>query len=496
MRIIDLLRLSVKNLWRHKTRTFLTIMGVMIGSGAIIIMISLGLAMNRNFLAQLSQMGDLMQIQVYNYNLYYNEYDKAGITGSLGEQVVLDDAAIDRFESIEGVDCATPLLDLSLKAKAGRYVSYLYVYGIRTDVVEKLGIRVSEGTGLDSGEQYGMLVGKYIPQNFYKPNPRRYDPAPADFNLMDERVTVSVDMMYGEKLQPGQSAPKYKAKPQKMTVLGIISESGNQFDYAVLIPLDTVKQFKKEQDKFNRQNGGGYGVPYNEYQTGGSSSQTINYNQAIIKAKDINSVLPVLNEVKAMGYEAYSPIQMLEDMKKQAAGLQQILGGIGAMALLIAAIGIANTMYMSIYERTREIGIIKVIGARLSDIRRLFMLEAAWTGIFGGITGVLFSIGSSMLLNASNLNLFGSNTTWIPGPDGNPIKLPISYIPLWLMAGAFGFAVLASLIAGFLPARRAMKLRAINALRQECQDLFSWFKDNFYQIRIAAVQPVEPFCPL
>jgi ABC-type antimicrobial peptide transport system permease subunit len=124
-------------------------------------------------------------------------------------------------------------------------------------------------------------------------------------------------------------------------------------------------------------------------------------------------------------------------------------------------------MYMSIYERTREIGIIKVIGAKLRNIHSLFMLEAAWTGILGGAMGVLFSLGASALLNASDLKLFGSNSTWVPGPDGGMIKLPISYIPPWLMLGAFGFALAASLLAGILPAGRAMKLSAIKALRQE-----------------------------
>jgi putative ABC transport system permease protein len=458
MKLFDLLRLGIKNLWRHKIRTFLTVMGVMIGVGAIIIMISLGLAMNRNFLTQLNQMGNLMQIQIYNYGGVIKYAD--GISpDSGGTQLKLDDAAILAFEKIDGVEVATPLLDLSLKAVAGRYVGYIQVYGIKDNAAEKLGIDLSEGTGLSTDDTYAMIVGKYVAQNFYKPNLRRYEPAPFDFNLMNEKVTVSVDMMYGEKLQEGQVPPKYKAKPQKVHVSGIIAENGSQFDYTVLMSLDTVKDLRKQQDKFNRQNNPG--------SSSGNNNGTFEYTQAIIKVDSIDHVSYVLNAVKEMGYEAYNPIQMLDDMKKQAAGLQQILGGIGAMALLIAAIGITNTMYMSIYERTREIGIIKVIGARLSDIRRLFMIEAAWTGIFGGITGVIFSVGTSLLLNASDLNLFGSNTSWVPGPNGEMIKLPISYIPLWLMALAFGFAIAASLGAGLLPARRAMKLSVMKALRQD-----------------------------
>jgi len=458
MKLLELLRLSIKNLWRHKIRTILTAAGVMIGSGAIIIMISLGLAMNRNFLTQVSQMGDLLQIQVYNYQYVYEYADAKPYAQDAAEPLVLDDSTIEAFEQIEGVEGATPLMEISMKAKAGRYISYMYIFGIRPEIAGMIGIRIERGTGLDADIPNGMIIGKYIPQNFYKPNPRRYEPAPADFDLMEENLTISVDMMYGEPSSSGQPPVKYKARPQKAEVLGIIKESGGQFDYAILMPLETVKLLKKEQDKFNRRNSGG---------TEGPSSQTLNYNQALIRVKDIDSVVFVLETVKEMGYEAYSPIQMLEDMKKQAEGLQQILGGIGIMALLIAAIGIMNTMYMSIYERTREIGIIKVIGARLGNIRSLFMLEAGWTGILGGAAGVLFSLASSALLNASELKLFGSNSTWVPGPDGGMIKLPISYIPIWLMLGAFGFAIAASLLAGILPSRRAMRLSAIKALRQE-----------------------------
>ena len=107
-----------------------------------------------------------------------------------------------------------------------------------------------------------------------------------------------------------------------------------------------------------------------------------------------------------------------EQMKQQSAGLRQILG-IGITAFIIAAIGIANTMYMSIYERTREIGIIKVIGARLKDIRRIFLMEAGWIGIFGGVFGIGLSLLASMALNRFNINL-GGQIMWMPQGEGMP----------------------------------------------------------------------------
>ncbi len=460
MRLTDLLGLSIKNLWRHKVRTFLTVMGVMIGVGAIIVMISLGLAMNRNFEAQAAQMGSLTMIQIYNWN-------QGGMNADGKKIPTLDDKMIKQLEMIDGVEMATPLMDLSLKVVAGKYTSNLYVMGIKPEALPFLGIKLSQGNYFTTADTYAVVVNQDFSRQFYKPNPRRWEQAPEDFDATTQKLTLSVDPMYGEKLQSGQAPAKVPYKPLKLTISGVMQMTGGQYDWNNYMPLETVKKLKADLEKFNKANGNnGGGGMYGKYggmAVGASGTQT-GYNQVIVKVAKMEQVSRVFEEIKAIGYEAYSPIQMIDEMKKQSAGLRQILGGIGAMALLIAAIGIANTMFMSIYERTREIGIIKVIGARLRDIRRQFLLEAGWIGIFGGFTGVLFSLGASFALNTFNINIMGMNQMW--GPDGQT-KLPSSYIPPWLMLAAFGFAIVAALIAGFFPARRAMRLSVMKALRQD-----------------------------
>ncbi|NLU32678.1 MAG: ABC transporter permease [Clostridiaceae bacterium] len=454
MKYFDTLFLSVRNLWRRKLRTTLTIVGVMIGTCAIVVMISLGLAMNKNFLEQVSQMGNIMQIQVYNWN-------EGGMTPDGKKIEPLTDAKIAEFAKMKGVEGATPIMDLGLKMVVGKYVGWVSILGINPDMFEMLDIPVSTGRGLTGEDTNHAVVGEYAKYNLYNPKSSRWEPAPEDLNLMEEKVTVSWDMSYGEKPYPGQPTPKKKVKPVTIEVVGMVSQSGGQYDYSIVMPLETVKKFKKEQDKFNQGNGGGGGVIIGR--AGSSSSgEKEGYYQAIVKVKDIDSVTEVMEQIKAMGYEAYSPIQILEQMKEQSAGLRQILGGIGITAFVIAAIGIANTMYMSIYERTREIGIIKVIGARLGDIRRIFLMEAGWIGIFGGVMGVGLSLLASMALNRFNINL-GGQIMWMPQGEG----LQSSYIPVWLMLAGAGFSFLASLLAGVLPARRAMRLSVMKALRQE-----------------------------
>ena len=123
---------------------------------------------------------------------------------------------------------------------------------------------------------------------------------------------------------------------------------------------------------------------------------------------------------------------------------------IGGVSVLVAAIGIMNTMMMSIYERTKEIGIIKVLGCRMSNIAGLFLTEAAYIGFFGGALGLGLSYGLSLVLN----NFL----------EASGFK---SVIPLYLAAGALVFSIMVALISGLYPAMRAMKLSPLAAIRNE-----------------------------
>jgi len=125
----------------------------------------------------------------------------------------------------------------------------------------------------------------------------------------------------------------------------------------------------------------------------------------------------------------------------------------------VAALGITNTMIMSIYERTREIGIMKVIGAALKDIKRLFLFEAGMIGFLGGIMGIGISYLLSLLLNA-----LSANAGYYMGMGG---EVKISVIPLWLVFAVIGLSTLVGLVSGYYPARRAMKLSALEAIKTE-----------------------------
>jgi putative ABC transport system permease protein len=146
-------------------------------------------------------------------------------------------------------------------------------------------------------------------------------------------------------------------------------------------------------------------------------------------------------------------------MKKTSGLIQAILGGLGAVPLFVAAIGITNTMVMSIYERTKEIGVMKVIGAQLKDIKRLFLFEAAMIGLFGGVLGIGISYGISAIINTVLSGMNGD--TGYYGPQ------LLSDIPAWLAISGMSFSTVIGLIAGYYPAVRATKLSALEAIRTE-----------------------------
>ena len=138
---------------------------------------------------------------------------------------------------------------------------------------------------------------------------------------------------------------------------------------------------------------------------------------------------------------------------------QLFLGSLAAISLLVAAIGITNTMIMSIYERTREIGVMKVLGCFVGNIRTIFLMEAGCIGFLGGVIGIILSYFISFLMNTFGFSMSGSSAGYY-GTD-------VSIIPLWLVALGLVFATLIGLVSGFYPANRAVKISALEAIKTD-----------------------------
>ena len=166
----------------------------------------------------------------------------------------------------------------------------------------------------------------------------------------------------------------------------------------------------------------------------------------LVKAADLKSVPEVESQIKALGYETSSYEDMRKSLEEQSRAIQLILGGIGAVSLLVAAIGIANTMVMSVTERTREIGIKKALGARRSDILVQFLLEALIISIVGGALGIAVGIAMGMLSSTVGM------------------AFVVSWNIVWVAVAA---STAIGLVFGIFPAYRASRKNPIEALRAE-----------------------------
>jgi putative ABC transport system permease protein len=183
------------------------------------------------------------------------------------------------------------------------------------------------------------------------------------------------------------------------------------------------------------------------------------YTQLMVHTDDARQTEPVASSIKAMSFAVFDRADLLARLHLTFAILTGGLGAIGGIALLVAAVGIANTMIMTILERTREIGIMKALGAEPGTVRRLFLTETALVGLIGGVVGLLLAALASVVGNA----IF---RIWMTGqgytPPGN-----LFVIAPTLIVGALVLAAAISLIAGAWPSRRAVRLQPLDALRYE-----------------------------
>jgi len=459
MNSLDLIRMGFRNLHRRKMRTFLTVLGVIIGTASIVAMLSIGIGMNESFEEEIRRMGSLNIIDVNRWN-----YIPDGSGGGVTQETTLDDKAIAKISKIEGVEAVTPIVELNSKLVSGKYVAHAWIKGIDARTMEAFDFKIDQGRLLSEEDGLAVVFGTYIPQYFYNPKARwgyyGYGQS-ALVDPMTDKFYLTFDMNYGEKRSSvsgtgsGNSSQK-QAKLYKLQVVGVLAQTNNEEDYSVYMDINQLKKLVREAQKFNRSSQE-YSIYVPDLEQG--------YERVKVKVKNINDVDRVQEEIKNMGFGTYSLSDIRKSYQKQSGTIQAVLGGIGAISLLVAALGISNTMVMSIYERTREIGIMKVLGCLIRDIKRLFLFEAGMIGFLGGVIGVGISYGASLLLNYFGGNFLNRWGYYIGVYGGDNSK--ISVIPVWLALASIGFATVIGLVCGLYPARRAMKLSALEAIRND-----------------------------
>ena len=447
MRLLDLLYMSAGSLWKRKVRTVLTVLGVVIGTASIVVMVSLGLGLNRAAMQDIEKNGGLTSITVTESYDYGADSDQ--------DKKRLDDALVETIRSNPHVEFASPVLSMYVQIKCGVYENYLEVRGMTVEALQNMDFQLESGELPLSDDELSLLYGNQVIAGFQNPRTGSgywMDGTLPDIDLQKDTVFIVYDTGGGYSVGGAEGAEGQSAKPPKKYLAqcsGVLAgglDTYNSYSWNVYC---NIKPLEANLKRIFRNKV----IPGQPTTASGKPFRQIYYNEIYVKADDMESVEEVQKWITDMGYQTYSNSEWVESMKKQYGYIQAVLGGIGAVSLIVAAIGITNTMMMSIYERTKEIGVMKVIGCDMRDIRTLFLAEAGFIGLLGGILGILFSALVSFIINRVVLSM--------------GMEAKISYIPLWLAASSVVFAVLIGMLAGFFPAQRAMRLSPLAAIRNE-----------------------------
>lgn len=477
MSFYDLMTMSLGNLWRRKLRTVLTILGVLIGTASIVAMVSLALGMKQMIMEEYSSMGSVTQIRVsYSGDLESGD-------GKLDLDTLLTDSNLRMFQDMQHVKSVTPSLSFDVNMQQGKYSGYANLIGVSQEVLESQQLGEGEippegGSGLQllAGNtiltDFGYVLGD-IYYDYYSTGElpdidlmkqlkqlKYYDyTAMNDTSGEDTTGDASEDTFSGDseeedtvgEMDTGadMTSTEDGSVTFRVKVSGILE--GGPDDYSensdsLLVNIDSLKSYLTKN--FGRDN-----IPGQPKDNGRPLNDWV-YNNFLVDVEDASYVEEVMQIIQDMGFQAESNKELLESAQKSMQIVELVLGGIGMVAFLVAAIGIANTMMMSTYERTKEIGVMKVLGCDMRDIQKLFLMEAGFIGFIGGIVGLGFTVVLSTVLNTLARSA--------EGMSGN-----ISMITWWLALVAVAFSTLMGMLAGYFPARRAMKLSPLAAIRTE-----------------------------
>ena len=440
MGIFDLISLIIDNLGRRKTRVALTAIGVIIGTAAVVVLVSLAIGLQKNATQQLYGIGNLTQIDVYpNYEevMTSGPFGGGGSYGMPSVQTLITNDTIDQISSIPGVVSVVPrdYIQGGSIIKHDRLEAYTGIIGVGTQDMSYLGVDLQGGEyDLNKGT---AVIGSMVSSQFYDPKwrPGQEQPTPPD--LLGKIVKLILIKYDTEGNEIRKSLP--------LRIGGVLQESKGESDYSIYMSLDDVTSINEWMigRRINRNRDG--------------------YNQLVVNVENVDQVLEISDLITQLGYQAYTPQSYVQGINSFFLILQVIFGGVGAIALLVAAIGIANTMAMAILERTREIGLMKAVGATNRDVLSIFLGEAAGIGFLGGLGGVILGWAAGQIINVIALSYLAGQSA----QQGGPPPSTAVYTPLWLPVFALFFSTMIGLISGLYPALRAATMVPVTALKYE-----------------------------
>jgi len=411
----SLLSMAFFNIKQRKLRSFLTLLGIVIGVAAVVATVSLGTTMEERIIGQLNKfMADIISVVPGKLRIV------AGPTQASGKALQLTEADEKEIAKVSGVKDVTGVITASQTVTFGDETGKLTVEGVEsTKVMEEVQINLigmEEGRFISDSDKYSAVIGNGVAHDIFS----------KEVGLKKSLIINGVEFK----------------------VVGVLNKAGGilqSIDSEIYIPIKSARELFGDQ-----------------YDTDEFSSLTAK----VLPDYDAGKVADAIEETLRKRHDQTADTQTFtvisakffqEQISSILTTLTTFLGALGGISLIVGGIGIMNIMYVSVTERTREIGVMKAIGATNKTILLLFLIESAIFGLLGGIIGDVLGFGLGYGLNFAFQNF---------GPPRQEGEAGIIINPEVLLFGA-AFGVVVGMIAGFFPARKASKLQPVEALRYE-----------------------------
>lgn len=399
----DYVKMSFKNITRRKRATALTVIGIFIGISAVVSLVSLGQGLESSIQTEFESIG--------GNKLFINPGGDQ-TQGQFSSSATLTEQDLVAVRNVRGVESADGALFMNTGVQYKDQVTYLPIAGIPTNqnqdlILESWAMELADGRMVRATDRFNIVIGSAVAERVFETDP-------------GIRSNIVVN---GEKHR----------------VVGTFGPTGDPgIDTAIILPISSAR------DLMNR--GNSYDWLFAEVDDG--------FDPAEVK-EDVERALRNRRNVEegSEDFTVSTSEDLLQSFQSILSVVRGVVIGIASISLFVGAVGIMNTMYTSVSQRTREIGVMKAIGAQNEQIMLIFLMESAAIGFVGGLTGIIFGVSLSWL-GAFAITQAAS--------------LPIyPYLGAELLVGALAFSTILGMLSGVLPARRAARLEPVDALRYE-----------------------------
>ncbi|MEA3398876.1 MAG: ABC transporter permease [Patescibacteria group bacterium] len=398
MLFTDILRLSTRMFRTNRSRTILTILGISVGIGAILFLVSLGYGLQNMILNQITTSDALLSLDVS--------------TGDI-ESFQLDNSSIEDIKVIPGVEKISPLLSSQGQMSIKDISSELEINFVDREYFRLDGTVVGKGEFFTAeAKDRNKIIISSSALKLFNLN---------EDNAFNKEIKFSV---FKQAVDEGDWQRDLIELDENFKIIGIIAEDNSNYVY---LPFAIGQELNFE-----------------------------NYSKIKVKVDKEENLEFIRSAIIEKGYIVSALSDIIEQANQVFQIIQIILGSFGIIALIVSAIGMFNTMTITLLERTQEIGIMKALGATGGDVWKMFLAESVIIGFLGGLGGIIIGMVGGEAFN------YGLNI--LAGALGGE-KIDMFFTPYWFTILIITFSTFVGLVTGFYPARRAARINALEALR-------------------------------